>query len=66
MTKEEKQNIKEQFNDIVNNGIVPILKTAGFKKRGNNFHANTGEIYASPIRLYILCLTTGKRKKHNY
>ena len=35
MTEEEKQNIKEQFNDIVSNGIVPILKAANFKRRGN-------------------------------
>lgn len=41
---EEKQNIKEQFNDIVNDGIAPILKAAGFKKRGNNFHVHVGEM----------------------
>lgn len=44
MTEEEKQNIKEQFNDIVSNGIAPILKAAGFKKRGNNFHVHVGEM----------------------
>lgn len=44
MTEEEKQNIKEQFNDIVGDGIAPILKAADFKKRGNNFHAHAGEL----------------------
>lgn len=44
MTEEEKQNIKEQFNDIVSNGIVPILKAANFKRRGNNFHAHMGDV----------------------
>lgn len=44
MTEEEKQNIKEQFNDIVSDGIAPILKAAGFRKRGNNFHAHAGEM----------------------
>ena len=36
MTEEEKINIKEQFNYIVKNGIAPILKSAGFRKKGNN------------------------------
>ena len=44
MTEDEKQSIKEQFNDIVGDGIAPILKAAGFKKRGNNFHAHAGEL----------------------
>ena len=37
MTEEEKLSIKEQFNCIVKDGIVPVLKSAGFKKKGNNF-----------------------------
>lgn len=44
MTEEEKINIKEQFNYIVKNGIAPILKSAGFRKKGNNFHAHAGEL----------------------
>ena len=36
MTEEEKINIKEQFNYIVKDGISPILKSAGFRKKGNN------------------------------
>ena len=36
MTEEEKINIKEQFNYIVKDGIAPILKSAGFRKKGNN------------------------------
>ena len=35
MTEEEKINIKEQFNYIVKNGIAPLLKSAGFRKKGN-------------------------------
>lgn len=44
MTEEEKLSIKEQFNCIVKDGIVPVLKSAGFKKKGNNFHAHVGEL----------------------
>lgn len=44
MTEAEKQDIMNQFKDIVSNGIAPILKTAGFKKGGNNFHAHTGKV----------------------
>lgn len=44
MTEEDKQNIKEQFKDIVSNGIAPILKVAGFKKRGDNFLCHSGEM----------------------
>lgn len=44
MTESEQQNIKEQFKDILSNGIAPILKTAGFKKSGCNFHARAGEM----------------------
>ena len=44
MTEEEKINIKEQFNYIVKNGIAPLLKSAGFRKKGNNFHAHAGEL----------------------
>ena len=36
MTEEEKINIKEQFNYIVKDGISPILKSVGFRKKGNN------------------------------
>lgn len=32
MAEEEKLNIKEQFNNIVKDGVAPILKSAGFKK----------------------------------
>lgn len=44
MTEEEKLNIKEQFRDIVKNSIAPALKSAGFKKNGNNFYAHVGEL----------------------
>ena len=44
MTEEEKINIKEQFNYIVKDGIAPILKSAGFRKKGNNFHAHVREL----------------------
>lgn len=44
MTDEDKQNIKEQFNYIVKDGIAPVLKSAGFKKKGNNFHTHVGEL----------------------
>ena len=44
MTEEEKINIKEQFYHIVKDGITPILKSAGFRKKGNNFHAHVEEL----------------------
>ena len=44
MTEEEKLNIKKQFCDIIKEGIAPILKSAEFKKNGNNFYAHVGEI----------------------
>lgn len=44
MTDEDKQNITIKFNDIVRNGIAPILKATGFRERGNNFHAHVGEM----------------------
>ena len=44
MTEEEKLNIKKQFCDIIKEGIAPILKSAEFKKNGNNFYAHVGEL----------------------
>ena len=44
MTEKEKLNIKEQFSDIVKGGMAPVLKSADFKKKGNNFHARVGEM----------------------
>ena len=44
MTEEEKLNIKKQFCDIIKGGIAPILKSAEFKKNGNNFYAHVGEL----------------------
>ena len=44
MTEEEKRNIKEQFHYIIKDGIAPILKSAGFRKKGNNFHVHVGEL----------------------
>ena len=38
MTEEEKLNIK------IKEGIAPILKSAEFKKNGNNFYAHVGEL----------------------
>lgn len=37
-------NIKKQFQNILNNGIAPTLKSVGFRKNGLNFHARSGEI----------------------
>ena len=44
MTEKEKLDIKEQFGGIVKGGMAPVLKSAGFKKKGNNFHARVGEM----------------------
>ena len=44
MTEEEKKNIKEQFHYIVKDGIASIWRSAGFRKKGNNFHAHVGEL----------------------
>lgn len=38
------ENVKNQFQDILNNSIAPLLKTVGFRKKGLNFHARSGEI----------------------
>ena len=38
------ENIKKQFQDILNNVIAPKLKGVGFRKSGLNFHARSGEI----------------------
>lgn len=38
------ENIKKQFQDILNYSISPMLKSAGFRKRGLNFHTISGEI----------------------
>ena len=38
------ENIKKQFQDILNNSILPMLKSTGFRKKGLNFHTISGEI----------------------
>lgn len=43
------ENIKKQFQDILNNSILPMLKSTGFRKKGLNFHTISGEMIGVSI-----------------
>lgn len=44
MTEEEKQILKDQYNDMIKNHVGPLLKSAGFKKKRTNFHTVAGDV----------------------